>query len=184
MDRIHSSRSKCGHLATLKIDFTKAFDRLSWQFLICVLEKMNFPQKIINLIFQCISTVSYNFQLNGQIIFSLQPQNGIRQGDPLSPYLYILAANVLSCLIEHAHSAGNWPGIKICRDAAPITHLLYADDSLFFWKHQKDTFRMQNLSWTCTARGLGRWLTIVNPCSFLAPKLLMVNASTFPNCSK
>ena len=119
-------------LAALKVDFSKAFDRLSWQFIIACLRRTNFLVKWKRLIYQCISTVEYYIQLNGQISFTISPSCSIRQGIPLSPYLCIIASNILSCMIHQSESQGLWRGIKICKEASPITHLLYADDSLFF----------------------------------------------------
>ena len=134
LHQIHSSGKRRKKLAALKVDFSKAFDRLSWQFILACLQRMNFPIKWQRLVYQCISTVEYYIQLNGQISFAISPSCGIRQGDPLSPYLYIIASNILSCMIHQSESQGLWKGIKICKEASPITHLLYADDSLFSWK--------------------------------------------------
>ena len=132
MDHIHSSREGRRKLAALKIDFSKAFDRISWNFISAVLFCMGFSMKWVNLIGQCISTVEYNLLFNGQIASVFKPTRGVRQGDPLSPYLYIISANVLSCLICHQESQNLWNGIKLCRSASAISHLLYADDSLLF----------------------------------------------------
>lgn len=106
MNQIHTSRQGRKKLAALKVDFAKAFDRLSWDFIAATLERMKFPDKWISLIYQCISTVQYQIQVNGYLSQPINPSRGIRQGDPLSPYLYILAANVLSSLIAHIERAG------------------------------------------------------------------------------
>lgn len=95
---------------------------------------MKFPKKWINLIFQCISTVEYQILLNGNRTSPIFPSRGIRQGDPLSPYLYILSANILSCLIIEQEKLKKWKGIRICQNATPVSHLLYADDSVFFFE--------------------------------------------------
>lgn len=105
-----------------------------------VLTKMNFPPAFINIICQCISTVEYNFQLNGQVIFTLKPSRGIRQGDPLSPYLFLLAANVLSHLISKSVDEGQWKGIKISHHSASISYPLYADYSLLFMEANHQQF--------------------------------------------
>lgn len=63
-------------------------------------------------------------------------------GDPLSPYLYIIASNILSCLLIYAKSSGNWNGIRIYQAAQPITHLFYGDDSLVFMKVNKRQFEI------------------------------------------
>lgn len=99
---------------------------------------MKFPEKWISLIYQCISTVQYKIQVNGRLSQSFNPSRGIRQGDPLSPYLFILASNVLSSLVTHLERTGHWNGIKICKKAPAISHLFYADDSLFFFEANQE----------------------------------------------
>ena len=86
--------------------------------------------------------MEYHFFINGQESFTFQPSRRIRQGDPLSPYLYILAANVLSCRIAKAEEDNQWQGIKICEESSPISHLFYADDSLLFLEANETQFQV------------------------------------------
>lgn len=81
---------RTGHLA-LKMDMSKAFDRLEWSFLIDVLKKFGFGDKFCQLIHQCVSTTQIEVLLNGSPTKSFTLTRGIRQEDPLSPYLFILA---------------------------------------------------------------------------------------------
>lgn len=60
------------------------------------------------------------------------PQRGLRQGCPLSPYLFIICAQGLSSLLDRAVSKGDIHGVKVCRGAPSVSHLLFADDSFFF----------------------------------------------------
>ncbi|KAF7827466.1 uncharacterized protein G2W53_018630 [Senna tora] len=82
----------------------------------------------------CMSTVSYKLTLNGGITKEFRPSCGIRQGDPISPYLFILCASVLSCMIAREEANGLWKGIKIVRGVSTITHLMYADDTVLFFQ--------------------------------------------------
>lgn len=103
---------KTEKLAAFKIDFSKAFDRLSRNFITALMRRMQFPDAFVDLIYQCLSTVEYHFMVNNQEIFTLEPNCDIRQGNPLSPYLYILVTNVFSCLITEASSTDHWKGIN------------------------------------------------------------------------
>ena len=76
--------------------------------------------------------MSFSILINGQPTDIFTPKRGLRQGDPLSPYLFILCAEVLSGLIAKGQAEGNIHGIKIANSAPPISHLFFADDSLFF----------------------------------------------------
>jgi hypothetical protein len=116
----------------IKLDMAKAYDRIEWDFLESTLITMGFPTKMITSIMLCVRTVTFSVLINGTPTTSFRPTRGIRQGDPLSPYLFIICAEVLSGLLSNGQDRGNIHGISIARNAPPISHLLFADDSIIF----------------------------------------------------
>ncbi|KAF7815187.1 ribonuclease H [Senna tora] len=88
---------------------------------------------------QCITTISYNLLINGNLTVDFQPSCGIRQGDPISSHLYILCANVLSCLNKKEVEAKLWRGIKIGRGTVEISHLMHGDDTMLFFEDNLPT---------------------------------------------
>ena len=80
----------------------------------------------------CIRTVSYSYLVNDSVQGSVLPSRGIRKGDPLSPYLFILCSEVLSGLCKRAQQAGLLSGIRVARGSPRVNHLLFADDTMFF----------------------------------------------------
>ncbi|XP_074290878.1 uncharacterized protein LOC141617596 [Silene latifolia] len=128
--------------AALKLDMHKAFDRVSWPFLIVVLKKFGFPIFWQNIIWECISTVTYNILINGEPSATFRPSCGLRQGDPLSPYLFILCMEILSSQLRAAAKAGSIHGIKISRYAPHITHLFYVDDVFICCKATPGSFEV------------------------------------------
>lgn len=118
----------------LKLDMIKAYDRVEWCFLERVMVLMGFSNEWVNRVMSCISSVSFSFKLNGQIFGNLTPTRGLRQGDPISPYLFLICADAFSTLISRATARKAIHGVKICRDAPVISHLFFADDSIIFTK--------------------------------------------------
>ncbi|XP_056847457.1 uncharacterized protein LOC108816806 [Raphanus sativus] len=116
----------------VKTDITKAYDRLEWKFLEKTMSYMGFDSKWIRWIMTCISTVTFSVLINGTPEGHIIPERGIRQGDPLSSYLFILCAEVLSHMMNKAMDDRSLLGIKIAVQAPSVNHLLFADDSLFF----------------------------------------------------
>lgn len=98
---IHTMRRKQGGKGymTLKIDFEKAYDRLKWDFIRNTLYEMNFPIRMIEVILECISSPSMRILRNGEPTDKFIPSRGIRQGDPLSPYLFVLCMERLNQVI-------------------------------------------------------------------------------------
>lgn len=88
---------------------------------------------------ECVSSVSYSFLVNGGPQGRVIPSRGLRQGDPLSPYLFILCTEVLSGLCHQAMVKGTLLGVKIGRQCPPINHLLFADDTMFFGKSNSES---------------------------------------------
>jgi hypothetical protein len=132
----HSS-SKKGYVG-IKTDMAKAYDRVEWDFLRATMDSMGFPHNISNIIMKCVSTVTFAILINGSASQSFSPQRGLRQGDPLSPYLFILCADILSGLITKAQLNKDIKGVKIAHGAPEITHLFFADDSLMFCRATKE----------------------------------------------
>ncbi|XP_021834215.1 uncharacterized protein LOC110774005 [Prunus avium] len=124
-------RGKVGELG-LKLDMEKAYDRVEWDFLEATMKKLGFRNCWINMVMRCVTSVSFSVVINGKPGRSFVPSRGLRQGDPLSPYLFILISEVLSRNVEDAVRRGCLHGVRLCRSGPTISHLLFADDSLFF----------------------------------------------------
>jgi hypothetical protein len=94
----------------LKMDMEKAFDRMEWNFLLAIMLKLGFHPSWVNWIRICISTPSFSILINGSPFGLFSPSRGLRQGDPLSPFLFILGSEVFSRLLFKEEAAGNLKG--------------------------------------------------------------------------
>lgn len=122
----------------IKLDMEKAYDRVEWDFLESTLLTMGFPIKIVKTIMLCVRSVSFSILINGSPSTMFKPKRGIRQGDPLSPYLFIICAEVLSGLITKYHEQDKTHGIFIARNTPVISHLFFADDGMMFCRTHKN----------------------------------------------
>ena len=129
----HKKEGKENFMA-VKLDMSKAYDHVEWGFIERVMEKMGFHEKWISLNMQCISIVSYSVIINGTVNGCIHPTRGLRQGDLLSPYLFILCADGFSSLIKDMARNQVLSGISICRGCPMVLHLFFANDSLLFCK--------------------------------------------------
>ncbi|XP_028095770.1 uncharacterized protein LOC114293006 [Camellia sinensis] len=139
----------------IKIDFDKAYDRIESDFLAMVLRKMGFDSQWVHWVMECVSTVSFSIFANGEKRASFVPSRGLRQGDPLSPYLFIIVADVLSKLISHSLQNREISGFKITRLCPTLTHLFFADDMLLFLKAEDTEYQkiLDLLKVCCEASG-------------------------------
>jgi hypothetical protein len=115
----------------LKIDLKKAFDTVSLDFIIAGLHAIGIPHDMINWIKTCITTVHYTININGELHGFFQATQGIRQGDPLSPYLFVLAMEGLSGIINQSVRSSTFQYHWRCKPTK-ITHLCFADDLMMF----------------------------------------------------
>ncbi|XP_039057386.1 uncharacterized protein LOC120200684 [Hibiscus syriacus] len=126
-------KTKQGWMA-IKVDLEKAFDCLQWEFIQDSLTEAGFPPCTIRLIMHCITSTSMQIQWNGEKSSAFQPERGIRQGDPLSPYLFILAMERLGHSIRKCVEEGDWKGYSFSRQGLSINHLFFADDLMLYAK--------------------------------------------------
>ncbi|KAL5774221.1 hypothetical protein ACOSP7_011778 [Xanthoceras sorbifolium] len=120
--------------AALKLDMSKAYDRVEWGFLQSIMLRLGFSLSWVDLILRCVSSVSYSFLVNGEVFGMVQPSRGLRQGDPLSPYLFIICSEGLSAPARAAESDGWLLGLRCGRYGPQISHLFFADNSLLFFR--------------------------------------------------
>jgi hypothetical protein len=129
-ETIHSSKQRKEKGMLIKLDMANAFDRVNRSFLCKVLLTFGFSPHFVQLIKACIDNPWIAPLVNGRPTNFFQAQRGIRQGCPLSPFLYILMADSLSRKLTAERLVGNIPGLKPSTGAEPLNHALFADDSL------------------------------------------------------
>lgn len=119
-------------LMAMKLDMSKAYDRVEWNFIESVMTKLGFCDDWVKLIMRCVRTVSYSVLINGVPSTPFSPKRGLRQGDPLSPYLFFICAEAFTALLKKAENEGCIHGIKVSRTAPTVSHIFFADDTILF----------------------------------------------------
>lgn len=125
-------RTKVGPNVVIKLDMTKAYDRLSWIFLTEVLRKIGIGERFVGLIFGIISNNWYSVLLNGQQYGFYKSTRGVKQEDPLSPTIFILAVEALSRGLNVLHQNLYFCGFGLPKWSPKINYLAYADDAIIF----------------------------------------------------
>ena len=130
------NKAKKHRHCALKLDMRKAYDRVEWAYLEAMMLKLGFNSTWVGLVMRMVYTVSFSVLFNGVPSESFSPSRGIRLGDPISPYLFLLAAEGLSCLLKSRSllQSSSLQGLKVARTAQAVNHLLFADDSMLFVK--------------------------------------------------
>ena len=138
MHCINQRRKGKKGLMAIKLGMIKAYDRVEWAYLEAMMHKLGFQDRWISLMMMCVTTVSYSMLINGEPKGSIVPTQGLRQGDPISPYLFLLCAEGLSAMLRKNENGGIPRGIAVCRRAPLVSHLLFVDDCIVFCNASKE----------------------------------------------
>lgn len=127
---LHHTHQQNIPLAIFKVDIRKAFDTVSWEYMLKIMQNMNFSSAWLTWIKNLVLSGTSQTLINGLLGKKLILKRGVRQGDPVSPYLFIISMDFLSRWFQRLRDTGAiclpFPGMKPC--------LLYADDALLFLK--------------------------------------------------
>ncbi|CAN0853710.1 Transposon TX1 uncharacterized 149 kDa protein [Linum grandiflorum] len=134
-NEVIDSRIKSGKPGlVIKLDIEKAYDHVNWECLFRVLTKMGFQEKWISWIRCCVSTASFSVLVNGEASGYFRSSRGLRQGDPISPFLFIMVMEVLSGILSKLAADDLITGFYMneAEQVGLVNHILYADDALLF----------------------------------------------------
>ena len=121
------ARKRSSPRCLLKIDLHKAYDFISWEFLDWMLKSIGFPAQFYTCIMECVSSTSFSVAVNGSIYGHFKGQWGLRQGDPLSPYLFVLCLEYFSRDMSSLKEDANFKFHPNCA-SIQLSHLAFADD--------------------------------------------------------
>ncbi|GKV36382.1 hypothetical protein SLEP1_g44522 [Rubroshorea leprosula] len=139
IDEVRKRKSQC---FVFKIDFEKAYDKVSWSFLDYMMEKMGFDKVWREWIAECLRSNTVSVLVNGSATKEFSMSRGLRQGDPLSPFLFLMVAEALNGLTSAAVAKGYLYGVKIGDGELEISHLQFADDTIFMGEVTEDNIWM------------------------------------------
>jgi hypothetical protein len=134
-----------------KLDITKAFDHVNWKFLLYMLKRCGFGDKWVSWISHCISSARHSVLVNGSPAGFFNSSRGLRQGDPLSPLLFIVVLEVLSKMLSSAIDCGRLSSFSVgsTPPVINISHLLFVDDILVFSEANPDRLRYLRVLLVC-----------------------------------
>lgn len=130
-------RNKGAKRIAIKVDIVKAFDTISWDFIFTCLYSIGLPSLYIRWLQACVCTPNFTVGYNGTVGGYFKSKRELRQGDPLSPYLFVIAMNCLSVLLNKGAEDGKYGYHPNCKDSK-LTHLCFADDLLIFIEGTSD----------------------------------------------
>ena len=131
IEEVCNNRMQC---LIVKLDFEKAYDSVRWDFLYYMLGRLGFSTKWISWVKACLESSTISVLVNGSPTQEFNPTKGLRQGDPLAPFLFLLVAEGLSGLVRQANIKNMLEGISVGRNETKVNILQFADDTLFFCK--------------------------------------------------
>nr|GEV31370.1 putative ribonuclease H protein At1g65750 family [Tanacetum cinerariifolium] len=143
-----------------KVDFEKAYDCLNWRFLLDIMKRMGFGVKWCKWIESSLSSSSMSILVNGSPTEEFNLERGVRQGDMLSLFLFILAVEGLNALVNEAVEKGIFKGIAVGNDSVVVSHLQYADDTLFLGDWSKENAKTLVCILKCFEKVSGIWVNM------------------------
>jgi hypothetical protein len=117
-----------------EVRYEEGLRSLEWYYLEAIMNKLGISPIFVETIMCGARSVTFSVLFNGGRTKEFKPTRGVRQGDPIFPYLFLLEAQGLSCLLKHAMAANTLGGIQVASLAPKINHLLLVDDYLLFCK--------------------------------------------------
>ena len=121
----------------LKHNMSKAYDRVEWNFLEVTMLKMGFNASWVALIMSCINSASYSILVNGVPKGDIRPTRGITQGNPLSPYLFLICSEALNCQLQQVARSKAIKGFFLCKNSPKISYLFFVEETLLFCRATK-----------------------------------------------
>lgn len=150
------------------VDLSKAYDRISWKYILDVLWEIGLRGRIYEIIRQCISTVGYQIVMNREKTEGFHPSCGLRQGDPLSPYLFVIGIEKLSQLINVCVEANQWKAVKVSRDGPRVSHVFFADDLVLFAEANVEIVALMRKSMDSFCSISGQKVSYEKSCAFVS----------------
>ncbi|GKA81317.1 RNA-directed DNA polymerase, eukaryota, reverse transcriptase zinc-binding domain protein [Tanacetum coccineum] len=129
-ENVNYAKKEGINLLLLKVDFEKAFDSINWIFLLGVMKQMSFGAKWCSWIYACLSSASVSILVNGSPTTEFKMEHGIRQGDTLSLFIFLIVSEALQVMVIEAHNKGIFNDFSLADNGANISLLQYADDVL------------------------------------------------------
>jgi hypothetical protein len=138
---VNFAKSEGIKMLIFKVDFEKAFDSVNWEFLFDIMSQMNFGSKWIKWISSCLSSATVSVLINESPSKEFKMKRGLRQGDLLSPFLFLIVAKALQVMTTEACNKVIFRGLSLGDDGSNISLLQFADDALFFGEWSKSNVR-------------------------------------------
>jgi hypothetical protein len=148
-ESVHAMRKRKkgkNYVCAVKLDMMKAYDRVEWHYLEAIMIKLGFSANFVRLIMKCVTSVRFTIRANGELLPYFTPTRGLRQGDPMSPFLFLICAEGFTTLLNLFGGVSVDRGIRASPRSPWINHLLFADDSLIFMKaNEQSAFRLNDI---------------------------------------